>query len=553
MRAVRLPYRPRWPLLVILIAGVIVLIALTYVPSGGSDETGPEQGGTYVEGVAGEPARVNPLYASFNEVDRDLVSLTFSGLMRFGTNGALEPDLVEATPLTPDARTYVFQLRPGLSWQDGQPLTSSDVVFTVKTIQDPNVQGDPVLADLYRGVEVSAPDARTVIMTLPQAFAPFLARGATVGILPEHLLSGLDAEDLFDATFNLEPVGSGPFRLVELTPTAAVLEPFEAHHLGAPLLGRIELRFFRDDSELLNALTTDAVDGALFRPGLDEEDVAFIDDDSRWVRRELHGTPYSLIYLNLQSPVFADTQVRQALQHGIDREELGGAVLKGQALLLDSPIVRDMWAYEGDADAYAFDQTRAGLLLDGSGWELEGGVRVKDGAPLQFALAASDDPAQAALAQELARQWRELGIEVDVRVSGASQFVEGVLLPRDFEAALVTIDPGPDPDPYPFWDSAQAFGDGRNLSGYSNERVDTLLENARQTSSAAERAVAYDEFQEIFARDLPAVLLYTQTYQYAVRADLQGLSPGLLLSLSSRFEGVQRWHLLGASERDGED
>ena len=547
----RRPYRPRWPLLLILVAGVGSVAALLFLSARQSGDSAPEQGGSYVEGVAGAPARVNPLFASFNEVDADLVSLTFSSLMRLGTNGAVEPDLVQAQPLTPDARTYVFQLRQQLYWQDGEPITSRDVAFTVAAIQDPNFRGDPNLTDLYRGVQVTTPDQRTIVMALPQAFAPFLARGATVGILPEHLLSGLDAAALFDATYNLEPVGSGPFRLTELTPDKAVLEPFSLYHFGAPHLGRIELNFYPDDSELTNALTSNAVDGALFHLGLDAGDLAFIDGDSRWVRRELHGTAHSLVYLNLAVPVLQDPQVRQALQHAIDRQALAQNVLKGQALLLDSPIVPDMWAYEGNADAYLFDRPRAELLLASAGWGLQGDVRTKNGLPLAFHLAASDDPVQTQIAQELANQWAEIGAKVDVQVSGASQFVEGVLLPRSFEAALVTIDPGPDPDPYPFWHSTQAIGQGRNLSGYSNAEVDGLLEDARQTSSSAVRAAAYRRFQDIFAQDVPAVLLYTPTYQYVVRSDLQGLSPGLLLANSSRFEGVERWRLQGASSSSG--
>lgn len=548
----RRSYRPRWPLLLILIAGVSSVAALLFLSAKQAGDSVPEQGGTYIEGVAGSPARVNPLFASFNEVDSDLASLTFSGLMRLGTSGAVEPDLVQAQPLTPDARTYVFQLRQNLYWQDGEPITSRDVAFTVQAIQDPNFQGDPNLADLYRGVQVTTTDERTIVMTLPQAFAPFLARGATVGILPEHLLSGLDADALFDATFNLEPVGSGPFRLTELTSNKAVLEPFSLYHFGAPHLGRIELNFYRDDSELMNALTSNAVDGALFRPGLEADDLAFIDGDSRWVRRELHGTAHSLVYLSIGVPVLQDPQVREALQHAIDRQALAQTVLQGQALLLDSPIVPDMWAYEATPDAYVFDRPRAELLLAAAGWDLQGDVRMKNGVPLAFDLAASDDPLQTQIAQELASQWTEIGAQVDVQVSGASQFVEGVLLRRSFEAALVTIDPGPDPDPYPFWHSTQAIGQGRNLSGYSNVEVDTLLEDARQTSSTAVRAAAYRRFQEIFAQDLPAVLLYTPTYQYVVRSGLQGLSPGLLLTQSSRFEGVERWRLQGVSSNSGD-
>ena len=541
-------YRPRWPLLLILLAGIGGLIALTYLPSEPSGEARPATGGAYVEGVAGAPSAVNPLFASFNEVDRDLTALVFAGLVQLGPNGAVEPDLAGVPKVTPDGLTYIFELRRGLSWHDGEPLTAADVLFTVSTVQDPGFQGDPVLTELFRDVEATARDERTVIMTLPQPFAPFLARAATVGILPEHLLRGVDADGLADARFNQQPVGSGPFELVELTPQAAVLAPFDGYHFGRPFLEEVELRFYRDDASLFNALRDGEVDGALFRPGLDREEIEFIDGDPQWVRRSLHGTTYTLVYLNQEVPAFQDPLVRQALQLGLDRNELIAEALGGQALPLDSPIVPDLWAYVGSPEAYAFNQAQANLLLEAAGAELDGDVRSQNGLPFRFRLAASDDPLQARVAGEIARQWGELGLAVDVEVSGASRFVEDVLLPRDFHAALVVVDPGPDPDPYPLWHSTQTIGEGRNLAGFASSTADRLLENGRLTTSAAERAAEYRSFQEIFARELPAVLLYTPAYQYVVRAGVQGLSPGLLLTLSARFNDIQGWFMERATD-----
>jgi peptide/nickel transport system substrate-binding protein len=536
-------YRPRWPLIIVLAAGVAAVIGIAYLPSDDTDATPAERGGVYIEGITGAPAKVNPLFAAFNDVDADLSALVFSGLVRLGPNGAVQPDLADRPQITPDGRTYIFQLRDGLFWHDGEPLDSADVAFTVRAIQDPDFEGDPVLADLFEDVEVETPDGRTVIFTLPEAFAPFLARGATVGILPEHLLGELTGGELAEAPFNGRPVGSGPFQLTRLTSTEAALTPFASYHFGRPLLERLELRFFSDSAALMAAVRGRAVDGAFFRSLLRPDDIDFIDGDDRWVRRSLHGTTYSLVYLNPQVPAFAQSSVRRALQHGIDRQEVIVAGLAGQALPMDSPLVPDLWAYDGQPDAFAFDPPRADAFLDTFGWGLnEDGLRERDGERFHFTLAVSDDAAQVAVAQELQRQWADLGIEVEVEVSDASQFVERVLLPRQFEAALVTVDPGPDPDPYPLWHSTQTFGDGRNLAGFSHEEADRLLENGRQTASAAERAEAYRAFQEIYAREIPAILLYTPTFQYVVRAGVQGLSPGLLLGSGSRFQGVHLWH-----------
>lgn len=547
------PYRPRWPVLLTLVGGVALLIALASLLSEPAGEARPVRGGSYVEGVAGAPSRINPLFAAFNEVDQDLTSLIFSGLMRLGPKGNVQPDLAERWILSPDGLIYSFQLRRGLSWHDGEALDANDVLFTIRAIQDPDFRGDPVLAELFRDVQLEAPDAYTVVMTLPQPFAPFLAY-TTLGILPEHLLGELDAAGLYATRFNQRPIGSGPFRLVDLRTDRATLKSNDDYHLGAPLLETVELLFYHDDAALMTALRAEEVDGALLRPGLNPEDLAFIDSESRWDRRSLHTTTYSLVYLNPRVPAFEDVEVRRALQHGLDREALITAVLAGQALPVDSPIMRDLWAYVSDPDAYAFDLVRAEALLDDAGWLRTKEGREREGVPLQFTLATSDDPTQSRVAQEIARQWGELGIQVDVQASGVSQFTEEVLLPRQFDAALRTISPpGPDPDPYPFWHSTQALDKGLNLANFSNRDADRLLENARLTPSVGERAEEYRAFQEIFAQELPAILLSTPTYQYVVRSDVQGMSPGLLFDLSSRFYDVHRWSLESeAPSDDGE-
>ncbi len=543
-QAVKTGYRSRWPLLLALVAGVCAVATLAYAGSHRSGQAQPVAGGSYIEGVAGAPRTANPLFANFNQADGDLSSLIFSGLVRLGPNGSVQPDLADLPKITPDGLTYIFTLGPGLFWQDRQPLTSDDVTFTISYIQDPNFQGDPILTELFRGVQVRASDQRTVVITLPQPFSPFLARGATFGILPKHLLTSVPAADLASVPFDQHPVGSGPFRLVSLSQDEAVLEPFDGYYQGRPRLDTMTLRFYRDDAALLNALRNDQIDGALFGSALTGGDIDSIDNDGSWVRRSLHGTTLNLVYLNQQLvPAFSDQLVRQALQHALDRDLLIKEVLAGQALPLDSPIMRDLWAYVGSPDVYAHDAKQAASLLDAAGWKLDGDVRSKDGAALSFSLTTSDDPLQQRIAQAIAEQWSKIGLQVTVQPAGASQFVEGVLLPRQFQAALVAVDSGPDPDPYPLWDSSQVGNNGRNLAGFSDTNADQLLENGRQIVSIADRASDYRQFQDLFARELPAVLLYTPSYQYVVRSDVLGLSPGLLTTLSARFADVYKWHV----------
>ncbi len=165
-------------------------------------------GGIYNEGVLGRFTNANPLYAT-NEADTTVSKLIFSGLLTYDDKGKLVGDL--ASDFSVDARgsSYTVHLKPNLVWQDGRPLTSADVLFTYQLIQNPDARS-PLQAS-WRGITVTAPDARTVVFKLPGTLASF-PYNLTNGIIPQHLLRSVPPSGLRSADFNtVNPVGAGPF------------------------------------------------------------------------------------------------------------------------------------------------------------------------------------------------------------------------------------------------------------------------------------------------------------------------------------------------------
>lgn len=248
----------------IVVAALAAVLALALRLSGneGVVLTGTS---TYVEGVSGTWQRVNPLFASANEVDADLSELVFSGLVRIGPDGQVEPDLADLPQITDEGRTYTFKLRKGLTWHDGQPLTSRDVAFTVRTVTSNDFNGDQALAEGWRGADIDVPDDQTFVVKLRQPSAPFLARSATVGILPEHLLGSIAVEQMEDAPFNAAPVGSGPYKVESMDSREARLVANPAYHLGKPGVDRLILKFYTDDASAIRALQSGDVRGLLLR------------------------------------------------------------------------------------------------------------------------------------------------------------------------------------------------------------------------------------------------------------------------------------------------
>lgn len=534
----------RWPLFAALVVGIAAVALLWYfVLSNPSGEAVPASGGRYTEGVVGAPERINPLYASGNRVDSDLSSLIFSGLVRLAPDGTPEPDLAERWEITGNGQSYIFHLRRGVAWQDEAqtPFDADDVVFTFRSIADPAFRGDPALAGLMQGVVVDARDPYTVEFTLEQAYAPFLAY-MTIGILPEHILGDLEAPALFNDEFNARPIGTGPYRLKNRAERSVTLEANSTYYFGPPPISQIELRLYAGDGEILDALRDREIDGALLPPDAPLDDAGFLRESGRFTLRDLTSASLNLVYLDTRNPLFDDPEVRVALLEGINVQMIIDEVAGGRGGFADTGIPRASWAYT-PVELPRFDPGSAASALERAGWSRgSDGVRRKDNLRLAFTLTTSDDRSRVAIAENIARQWQAIGVEATVDAVPADSFIEEHLIAREFEAAVAEIDPGADPDPYPFWHSSQIAPPGRNLASYSDPRMDDVLERARQTTDNARRKELYELFAGFLIAGMPAIPLYAPVSTYAQDASIQGVEPALLFTPASRFWNVHEWY-----------
>ncbi len=158
--------RMRGQVIIALIAILLLAAAMGYLGFTMTTVTVADYGGTYVEGIAGNPRVINPILCQPNSVDSDLVALTFDGLTSVNERGESEPALAERWDISPDGTSYTFYLRQDVLWHDGAPFTAEDVVYTVGAIQHPAYQGLPFLADMWRAVTVQMLDTYTVRFSL---------------------------------------------------------------------------------------------------------------------------------------------------------------------------------------------------------------------------------------------------------------------------------------------------------------------------------------------------------------------------------------------------
>lgn len=534
--------RIRLQVMITLLAILVLVGAVGYLAFSVTTVVVPDYGGTYVEGIAGNPQAINPILAQQNPVDRDLVALIFNGLTRVGAQGTIMPDLAEDWDISADGTTYTFYLRQDVLWHDGAPFTANDVVYTINAMQNPNYPGSPALAELWRSVVVEQLDTYTVRFLLREPYAPLLDY-TTIGILPVHILGSVPVEALGDSQFNAKPIGTGPFMVAEVSARHIALQANPEYFRSRPYLDRIEFIYYPNDQAVFEARKRGEVAGiARVLP----EHLQAVRDDPDLTLYSAPLSGYTLIFLNLDRGVFQDPAVRRAMALALDRQQLVDDILGGQGIVIHSPILPDSWAYDENVRQYTHDPRKAVVALEEAGWfdDNGDGVRERGSQVLAFTLATNDDPTRVRLIHAVSEQLAKVGIRATPEVVGWDELTTEMLPTRRFDAVLSEWQGlPPDPDPYPFWHSSQAMEGGWNVASYISEQADLLLQDARTTNVRDQRIELYRRFQELFSEDMPSLLLYQPVYNYALDKNVQGVQVAPMIDGSQRFSTVSSWYI----------
>jgi peptide/nickel transport system substrate-binding protein len=549
--------RLRWQLLIIFLTGLVVGILLLNEqqpkPAEISATPTPVRGGAYTEALVGTFQRFNPILDFYNQPDRDVARLIFSGLVRFDSRGVAQGDLAEGWGPSADGTLYNVYLRKDLKWHDGKPLTSDDVLFTIDLMRN---GGKIVPADLqafWKGVEAVRLSEQVIQFRLPEAFAPF-PDYLSFGVLPKHLLDGKTIEDIANDPFNLQPVGSGPFKFNRLITEndrilGVALTAYDGYYLQKPYIQELVFRAYEDDSSALQAYRDGEVQG-IGQVGKDIlSDVLAEKNLAVYTARQ---SKLALVLFNLNNPDVAFLQekvVRKALLTGLNRQRIIDRALQGQGVIANGPILEGSWGYYTAIKPVEYDLTSAKNLLKQAGYTLakDGDtILSKKDVQLKFTLSFPDTPTHNAVAAAIQAAWADLGVDVTLEAVPYDQLVSERLADRSYQAALIDLDLSrtPDPDPYPFWDQAQATGAGQNYSQWDNRMASEYLEQARILVDNSQRARMYRNFQVVFQEEMPALPLYNPVSTYAVSRDVQDVSIGPLYDPADRFNSILTWHLL---------
>lgn len=501
----------------------------------------PGKGGIYTEGILGAFTNANPLYAA-TPVDASASRLVFSGLMKYDDQNRLVGDLAEKVDVDSRGVVYTAHLREGITWHDGAPFTADDVVFTYHTIQKPDARS-PLITN-WQKVEIKALDEKTVQFTLPHTLASFPG-SLTTGIIPEHILGKVNPTDLRAAIFNsVKPIGTGPFKWDAVQVTGGDQETREEQiglvanenfHLGAPKLERFVIRAFHSEDALISSLSGGELSGAsglsVLPGGIDATE---------------HSVPLMgqvMIFMKNSHPILKDKAVRMALTQATNQNEivegLGYPVVYSRSPLLSSHI-----GYNPKLVQAGFDVKAANASLEKAGWKMGvDGVRVKKKTPLVFRLYTQNDSQYAYIAQVLQKQWREVGVKVEVVLEPENR-LQTTIAAHGYDSLLYGITIGADPDVYAYWHSTQAdprSASRLNLSEYKSKIADASLEAGRSRIDPDQRATKYQPFLKVWRQDAPATALYQPRFLYVTTSKLFGFEPVELNSSVDRYANVENW------------
>jgi len=490
--------------------------------------------------LAADPANLNPLFAHQDaaSVELQVARLAFEPFIDLDERGRPTPALLSVVPsrqnrgISADGRTITYHLRAAVKWQDGRPVTSDDVLFTLRTILD---RRNPVRSlEGYELIDRAvARGPHIVVIHLRKRWAPAATTLFSYGmssqfVLPAHVLRAQGP--LSNAAFNAAPVvGDGPYKFVEWKRGERIR--YEANPLywrGEPKARVLDIRIIPDPSTNLTLLSAGELDWNLIAP-LQQ---ATLLSKPQIVYRYVPTATVAGVAINMSHPPLDDVRIRRALAMSIDRDAISAKITLGKYPVTNSAQPQFSWAYDPSARLPNYDVTAADALFDAAGWKRgSGGMRFKAGKPLEFTYVQFPETATGVRAATMIQsELHQRGVEVQIKsISNAQLFLPsargGTLASGAFDLAYVPWTFGGDPD-----DSALLTCRGaENYMRYCNPVVDRLEQDALATTDQGRRKMLYSRIAHAAARDVPIIYLFNARYIYAYRRALSGFYPNAFL------------------------
>lgn len=487
-----------------------------------ADPNAPVDGGTLTLPTFSDLTTLNPIFAN-DTASTDVMNFVFAWLYDVDAKANVVVDqwsLAKELPqISADNLTYTVKLKDTPKWTDGQPVTADDVVYTFKTIANPDV-GSMLISGFDKMKDIKAVDAHTVQITLSEVKADFIY-SLTQPIAPAHILKDVPAKELQNHPFGKDPaktVTNGPWKWTAWTQKqSATFEADPNNFAGKPHIQTIIYKVYADQNTEIQAVVKGEVDlvGAVPVASLD-----VVQGKAGLKMLDQAGPVYDYLGFSFKDENFPDNyspfkgaKTRQAITHAINRQGIVDSVLKGHGKLLNGPFLPGSWSDAGTATNWPYDVAKAKQLLAEDGWKAgSDGILVKDGHKFVFKIQFNTgNKRREAVSAIIQQNLKEVGIQADIEPMDFSALVENIINPGKFQSLLLgwqlSIDPASSESVF----SSNYFPpNGQNAGWYKNTKTDDLWKKASQTTDMAKRRDFYGQIAAEMSNDLPYVFLFQQ-------------------------------------------
>lgn len=491
--------------------------------TGAEEEFKPAYGDMMIRGSIGDASVLLPVLAT-DGASFDITGMIYDGLVKYGKDIKLVPELAEEWDVSEDGTVIRFYLRKGVKWHDGKPFTARDVEYTYNLYVNPKTP-TAYATDFLRVKEFRVLDDYTVEVIYGKPYAPSLGSWGQ-SIHPRHLLEG---KDVTKSPLKRNPIGTGPFRFKEWkTGQKIIVDANPEYFDGQPYISRVLTRVIPDLATMFLELKAGRIDQMPLTPLQYRRQT-----DTKWFHENFKkykylGFGYTYLGYNLLDWKFKEKKVRQALTTAINRESIIQGVLLGLGAVAHSPYKPDTMWYNPNVRKFPYDPEKAKKMLAEAGWkDSDGdGILEKDGKPFSFTILTNQgNKLRKNAATIIQRDLKRVGVEVKIRTVEWAAFIKNFINKKKFEACLLGWGIGIDPNQIDVWNSKKTEEHQLNFISYKNEEVDELLELGVSTFDPKERKKYYDKFQEIIAEEQPYTFLWVQDTLPLIHARFHGIKP----------------------------
>jgi len=477
---------------------------------------------TITVGFLADAKRLLPLLAS-DSASGEISSHIFNGLTKYDKNINITGDLAKSWDISPDGLRITFHLRKGVKWHDGVEFTADDVLFTYKTVINPEVP-TPYSSNYGPVEKVEALDRYTVRVVYKEPYAPAIESWG-MGIIPKHILEG---KDVTEEKYNRNPIGTGPYKMKEwITGQKIILEACDGYFEGKPKIDKFIARIIPDMATMFLELKFGGIDFmGLTPPQVKlQADSKFFNKYFQKFRYPAFG--YTYLGYNLLDEKFADRRIRKALTYAINKEDIIKGVLLGFGTPCTGPFPPESWAYNPAVKDLEYNPEKAKELLSKAGWKMgENGLLKKNGRPFSFTVLINQgNEARLKTAQIIKESLKKIGIDMKIRVLEWQAMLHEFIDKKRFEAVIMGWALSRDPDLYDIWHSSKTKEGEFNFISFKNDEVDRLLLQGRRIFDIEKRKKIYHRIHEVLAEEQPYTFLYV---------------PDALPVLHKRFKGVEK-------------